>query len=269
MTRIKKAMAAVYTEITLEEMEKFLKRSFRSMRPKQSLQRGEVCYELKLSDAVGIRVYTSIRRGSELSAKAGADLIQVQLFSLKDGGPLEGGRIQSKDKVKRTQGWRDGLKDRIEGLMDRYEEKDEFWDDWATNRQRRNQNPQKVMEQQEEERERAEDEDGEGDDGEGEASRSVPPPPPPEPSVKKQWDPSKMQGGITEPQTRFLRGLLRGVSTGEWESWGLSKITGQDEPPGFKEVSYLSKGQASQMISILTSKKNRYAADQEAAKWKA
>ncbi len=122
-----KAMSAQYTQITLTEMEQFLKRGFRSLRPKKVDSRGEIAFELYLNDTntVAIRVLTSIPRGREVAAEEGADAIRVGFFSAKKGYPLIGGK---QPIVKRTQGWRDNLKDRIEDYLELYSEKEDYWD---------------------------------------------------------------------------------------------------------------------------------------------
>lgn len=125
-----KAMSAQYTQISLTEMDQFLKRGFRSLRPKRIDVRGEVAFELYLNDesTVAIRVLTSIPRGSEYAAAEGADAIRVGFFTSKKGHPLIPGK---QPIVKRTQGWRDNLKDRIEDYMELYSEKEAYWDSRA------------------------------------------------------------------------------------------------------------------------------------------
>ena len=160
----KQGMAATYTPITLEEMETYLKRAFRILRPKQGSDRGEIYFDLTLGKFVGIRVWTSIRPHSGVGAQVGTDVIRVGLISLKDHGGLEKGEFA---KLKRTQGWRDSIKKKIEALVEKYEDNDEFWENWAETRKRQG-DPERAMQQEREERseeERARDEDGEGDDG--------------------------------------------------------------------------------------------------------
>jgi hypothetical protein len=173
------AMAATYTEVSLEDIEKFLRRSFRVLRPHQGVTRGEIHYDMELGRFVGIRVWTSVARGRESGAGVGADAIRVGLISLKDKGPLEKGKLPI---VKRTQNWRDSLKDRIEDAVEKYEEKDEFWEQWAETRQRSG-GPEKAIRQEErreqvEDRDRSEEESARDEDGEGdEAPREAPRPP--------------------------------------------------------------------------------------------
>jgi len=119
-------MAATYTEITLQEMETFLTRAFHALHPKKSKMRGEVVYDLHLSDTTGIRVWTSIsgmdqdlQGGS--AAGVGQDAIRVQLYSFTRNKPLMPGKAPI---VKRTQGWRDSLRERIEDDMERYSDKE-------------------------------------------------------------------------------------------------------------------------------------------------
>lgn len=124
----KQAMAAQFTEVTLEDMDRFLKRGFRMMRPKPATERGEVHYDLSLSDAVVIRVWTSIGTGREQGASVGEDAIRVQLFSRVTKRPLMKGKAPI---VKRTQGWRNNLQDRIEDYVETYESKEDYWESLA------------------------------------------------------------------------------------------------------------------------------------------
>lgn len=121
-------MAATFTEISLEEMEKFLKRGFRILRPKKSTERGEIYFDLSLSPNVVVRVWTSIGASNSSAADAGADAIRVQLMSAKTRRPLMKGKAPI---VKRTQGWKANLQERIEDLIETYEDKDEYWESRA------------------------------------------------------------------------------------------------------------------------------------------
>jgi len=126
-------MAATFTEVSLEDMEKFLKRAFRSLHPKQGSSRNEYYYDLKLGPAVDIRVWSSVTVRSGMGAEVGSDAIRIQFLSSKDGRPLEKGKAPI---VKRTQGWRTSLQDRVEDLIEKYESNDTFWEDWAETRRR-------------------------------------------------------------------------------------------------------------------------------------
>jgi hypothetical protein len=117
-------MAAQYTEISEQEMEVFLKRAFRALRPTKGVQK-EIYYDLKLSPQVAIRVWTSIVPWGS-SAGAGKDAIRVQFMGVKVNRPLVSGKSPI---VKRTQGWRNSLQDKIEEYLELYEEKAEYWDE--------------------------------------------------------------------------------------------------------------------------------------------
>jgi hypothetical protein len=117
-------MAAQYTEISGQEMEVFLKRAFRALRPTQGMQKGAIYYDLKLSPTVVIRVWTSIGSWG-ISAEAGESAIRVQFLGVKVNRPLVSGKAPM---VKRTQGWRNTLQDKIEEYLELYEEKPEYWD---------------------------------------------------------------------------------------------------------------------------------------------
>jgi hypothetical protein len=117
-------MAAQYTEISGQEMEVFLKRAFRALRPTQGMQNKEIYYDLKLSPQVVIRVWTSIRPWGA-SAGVGEDAIRVQLLGVRVNRPLVSGKAPI---VKRTQGWRNSLQDKIEEYLELYEEKSAYFD---------------------------------------------------------------------------------------------------------------------------------------------
>jgi hypothetical protein len=119
-------MAAQYTEVTLTDMDIFLKRGFRALRPKQGLQFGEYFYDLFFSSSVALRVWTSIRKTSEVGAGVGEDAIRVQLMGVDSKRPLMKGKAPI---VKRTQGWKNTLQNRIEEAMEAYEEKPDYWDE--------------------------------------------------------------------------------------------------------------------------------------------
>jgi hypothetical protein len=240
-------MAAQYIEITLDEMEKFLKRGFRALRPKQGQQRGELYYDLHLGPFVGIRVWTSIKPHSGMGAEVGADAIRVQLVSLKDQGPLEKGKAPI---VKRTQGWRNSLQDRIEELAEKYEDNDEFWENWAETRSRKGDPEKEMKEQEKEEAKRQEWEQKQeelGVSGEGEEDR----PPSQPPQYRREVPLEKLRGDITPKQAGFIRSLLRKVDHQEWKNLGLAEITGFDHIPDQDQLMSLSKRQASQIIDAL------------------
>ncbi len=123
-------MAAKFTEVTLEDMERFLKRAYRALRPKKGEERGEVYYDLNLSDnKIFIRVWTSLRTRSGKGAEKGTDAIRVTMLT-KNGRPL----VKKMKIVKRTQNWRNSLQDRIETLLEDYEAKIEYWKSRQTER---------------------------------------------------------------------------------------------------------------------------------------
>ena len=117
----KQAMAATYTAISLEDMETFLKRAFRALKPVKGAQKGELVFDLYLSPTTGVRVWTSIAQHGTTGAGVGDDAIRVQLYSFAKNRPLMPGKTPI---VKRTQGWRDNLKDRIEDYMEKYDSKE-------------------------------------------------------------------------------------------------------------------------------------------------
>jgi hypothetical protein len=118
-------MAAQYTEVTLDDMERFLKRGYRALRPQQGVQKGEYYYDLALSPGVVIRVWTSVQRGSSSGAGVGEDAIRVQFYGSALKRPLVPGKAPI---VKRTQNWRNTLQSKIEDYIELYEEKASYWD---------------------------------------------------------------------------------------------------------------------------------------------
>jgi hypothetical protein len=122
---MKRTGAATYTEISLVEIEKYLKRAFHSLKPTADLSKGEVYYDLHISDKVAIRVWTSIAKGSETAAGVGADAIRVQLVTTSKNRPLKTGKAPI---VKRTQGWRDNLRERVEDELSDYYSQEDYWE---------------------------------------------------------------------------------------------------------------------------------------------
>lgn len=118
----KKAGGAQYTEVTLPEMESYIHRAFHALHPKKSAIRGEVVFDLHFSDKTGVRVWTSISEHGTSGAGVGEDAIRVQLYSFAKQRPLMPGKAPI---VKRTQGWRDNLRERIEDYIEKYDEREE------------------------------------------------------------------------------------------------------------------------------------------------
>ena len=121
----KTAMAAKYTEISLEDMERFLKRAFRVLSPKKNTERREIVYDMLISPKAGIRVWTSIGQHTQTGAGVGADAIRVQFYNFAKNRPMLTGKAPI---VKRTQNWRDSLRDRIEDILELYDEKEGYWE---------------------------------------------------------------------------------------------------------------------------------------------
>lgn len=123
------AMAAQYTPVTLKEMDQFLRRAFRAMDPTTGVKYGEIYYDLSVEEgsSVVVRVYTSIGERGEQAAGLGADAIRIGLFS-KAGRPLKAGKLPI---VKRTQNWRDNLRERISDEVEDYHDKEAYWESRA------------------------------------------------------------------------------------------------------------------------------------------
>lgn len=121
------AMAATYTEVSMADMETFLKRAFRALRPQRGTDRGEYYFDMHLDNFARIRVWTSIHEGRGVSIGVGADAIRVQLLGQR--APLVKGKAPI---VKRTPNWRDNLRERIEEALEKYED---LQREWAERRQ--------------------------------------------------------------------------------------------------------------------------------------
>ncbi len=118
-------MAAQYTVVSLEDMERFLKRGFRVLRPQQGVQNSEYYYDLFLSPNVAIRVWTSIKKGGDVGAGVGEDAIRIQFWGVKSRRPLKKGKAPI---VKRTQNWRNSLQDKVEDLIEEYHDNEDYWE---------------------------------------------------------------------------------------------------------------------------------------------
>lgn len=245
-------MAAQYTEITLEDMDKYLKRAFRALRPKQNASRGEYYYDLTLGPFVGVRVWTSITRAGT-GAGVGSDAIRIQLISRKDERPLEKGKAPI---VKRTQGWKTSLQDRIEDCIEKYESNHEFWEGWAETRQvQRREEPKPIVPDwsqaekedddgtaltEQDERER---EDWRRQQREREQEREQAQPTRPTPHVNVEK--------ATPKQVGFVKVLLRGVTDNFWHEMIRPKFQGFDRIPNQNQLENMSKRQISYLIDIL------------------
>lgn len=103
----------------------FLKRGFRVLNPRQSEQRGEIVFDLFLSPKAGIRIWTSISKHGTQGAGVGEDAIRVQFYNFGQNRPMIPGKAPI---VKRTQGWKDSLKNRIEDYIELYDDKEDYWE---------------------------------------------------------------------------------------------------------------------------------------------
>ena len=130
MANVKKGMAAQFTVVTLEDFLQFFRRGYGPLRPTKGEWRGEVYFDLHLSPAVVVRVFTSVSsRGGE-GAGLGQDAIRLTLCSTR-GFPLVT-RDGKWPIVKRTQNWRDNLRDLIGEHIEMYSDKESYWDDRAS-----------------------------------------------------------------------------------------------------------------------------------------
>lgn len=126
-----------YVEITKDEMEKFIKNSYRPYRPKPGRVGDMLTYTLRLGPNVGLKIHTSVTIGRTEARGLGDESIEVFLVSLKLAGRREYlmTRATLKSKgivlVMRTRNWRSALDDRVDKLIDIYEENEEYWEQRA------------------------------------------------------------------------------------------------------------------------------------------
>lgn len=114
-----------YVEVTLDDMDRFLKRGYRALRPKQGTARGEIYYDLDVSDRkIFIRVWTSIHPRSGTGAGVGEDAIRVAFVTAGNSGLIKGSKT-----VKRTGRWKSTLQEKIEELLEMYESQADYWKD--------------------------------------------------------------------------------------------------------------------------------------------
>jgi len=114
---------AVYTEASLQEWDTFFKRAFHALHPRQGNSMGEVTYDLFLTPKIGIRVRTTVPTEGAQTRKSGADVIQMIMYDFGKNRPIMPRNMIL--KVKRTQNWRDGVRDRIEKYMEMFDEHEE------------------------------------------------------------------------------------------------------------------------------------------------
>lgn len=228
-------MAAQYTEISLDEMETFLKRAFRALRPRQGVQRGEYYYDLKLSDHVVIRVWTSIQRGSQSGAGVGQDAIRIQLIGVQVDRPLMKGKAPI---VKRTQGWKNSLQGKVEDLLETYEEKPDYWDSRGSGK---SSVPMEV--------------EVSAPDRDVDFSEPL--------EVIQPARPAPPSGSLITPnQLKYLNFLLKGPKGHSSEIRGLLFDYGVEAPYNLDSLSRLTKSQASTLISKLVPS-NRFAEESD------
>jgi len=184
-------MAATYVKISLDEFETYINRAFRALRPRRQLDRGEYFWDLSLSKYVAIRVWSSIKTEGAGAAK-GADAIRVQMYGKTTKRPLKKGKSPI---VKRTQGWKQNLKDRINEAAEEFEDREDYWNYLASGARDRKK-----------ERELAE-------------QRNEPPPPPPPPEPPPPPPPPPVIEDEPEPEPEpddELHGKFTKLRDGSW-----------------------------------------------------
>lgn len=118
---MKRQGAATFVQVSLEEMDKVIRRGFRAMDPKVGRSSyGEVLYELTPDDEdpeTIIRIQTSIFQGAQARGE-GEDSIRVTIINAKSNRPITG----KYQRVHRTQNWKDNLRSRIEDAIEEVED---------------------------------------------------------------------------------------------------------------------------------------------------
>jgi hypothetical protein len=124
------AGGATFTPITLDEILKLLRSAFHALDQDLLVHQGEKCVDLYLNDAhtVAIRVMTSVHSDTGEGAGRGVDPIRVGFYAPKLKRPLKSGKFPI---VKRTQGWKDNLRARVEDEIEDYDQKSGYWDSRA------------------------------------------------------------------------------------------------------------------------------------------
>jgi len=127
-------MPQQYVEITKQDFEKFFKVRYRAYRPKEFIQeRSEIVYDIPLSTNVVVRIYSSIAKGSNIGRGSGEDAIRALMFSVTVNRPIN--KKAGNSIVKRTNGWKDNLSDRIDSFVEEYHSHQDFYETIAEGKQ--------------------------------------------------------------------------------------------------------------------------------------
>lgn len=119
-----------FVEVKLSDWKELVQRSYRGLKPKLKVdpKSREYVIDLHFSEHVGVRVFTSIPRGSEVAAGIGADAIRVMLYFPQLERPAKKGKSIT---IKRTKNWRDTFKRHMHDLEDEFEDKESYWESRA------------------------------------------------------------------------------------------------------------------------------------------
>lgn len=115
---------ATYTKLSLDDLDLFLKRTFRALQPVRKEGSSDYFYDLYLSHSVKIQVWSSIYKG-DTEVKSTENHPMKIIFMGRRG------RISPKEPeiiVKRVEGWKGNLRSRIEELVELYHVDPEGWD---------------------------------------------------------------------------------------------------------------------------------------------
>jgi hypothetical protein len=250
-----------FVEITLEDMEAFLKRAYRALHPKKEIYKGQVVFHLSLSDnhQIFIRVYSSIFRDG-IVRKKGSDSIRVVMLTDKNKALMPPSKL-----VMRTTNWRNALQERIEDLLEIYESKVGYWKERRLNTGGGGSDREDALDEAVKEslpdltpREHHEIEDAEEAEirEERENSRE-------EPARVPSVPAPKMPGLKKTKPTPAFEGVYRALPGG---AWGL-QIAGPGEPGD--EGMAVSKGNQRKRVRLLELKQKTraYKSDAEVELW--
>jgi len=116
---------ATYTKFTLDELDQFLRRSFRALKPVRKEGTTDYFYDLYLSQGIKIQVWTSIYKGdTEVKGTRRPPMKIVFVGRRGRIGPPKSDEIV----VLRVRGWKDNLRERIEELVELYHVDPDGWD---------------------------------------------------------------------------------------------------------------------------------------------
>lgn len=115
--------ASTYTPFTLLELDQFIKRTFRGLRPVRREGSSDYFYDLYLSPSMKVQIWTSIYKGEDSVKDKTRPPMKVIFMGRRQG------RLNPEDiRVLRVEKWRDNLRKRVEEFMELYHNDPDGWD---------------------------------------------------------------------------------------------------------------------------------------------